>query len=1051
MSRDVSSSPPPPLPRAAAFPTKPRRFGVRCSFVLAVIGFFAMTASPSVAATPAGYHFLETFGTAAKPGFAAPEGVVVDPTSGGVLVIDRGGNEKQAIRFPASPSWVAGDKFRLKNLNPSKCSPTSTGEIEFGAVVALRENVKNALGAGCGGPSNFVVAGNANTGLTVEFVGVLAGESQPLMELEPVVVSNPGATGSVERFAAAHTSGVYRYAENGEPNNFSSTNVIDQGAIFAEKGFAQVAVDSSGGATDGNIYVAAGGIEPVRIYSSTGAELGTLTESSEGAFGEACGIAVDASGAVFVGDRSGMVHRYQASGAVPTNADNSGNFTAEGACSIATGAGSIFVVENVAPGAGGSKVAKLNAATGVEEGSRAMSSTTVASNPGTGHVYVAGESRITELEWPASSPVVISETPLSGSTPFATGVGANDATGRLLTTKNNGPNVEVWAPSAQRTITITVSGSGAVSQSTSSTPPVSGAILNCTSAGGSNCTATYLVGDEPEFEATADPNNQLVAWTIEHAESTTCSGAASPCKIQLKSEPGAENVTAIVEFALSGSALTVETEGNGVVEGGSVAHPASIKCGTGGTECSFLYPEEIVTLVAEADQPGNEFSGWTNPALCVNPSPDSEHLCEFTISAATTIKAVFSQEPPTIAAVNPGGGSEAGGNTVSIEGTNLGGATAVTFGGAAATITSDTFSAVEVIVPSHSAGPVDVVVVTPGGQATAATAYTYEPLANPATLRAFKGGSGAGVVISVSPNPAIDCGTICESIYEAGEIVTLEATPNAGAAFGGWIGCNPVVGEESKCRIKLSGAETDVTAIFVSVPVVTAFTAADEEAGSPPGEPCHLNGGTAIEYQGTTTYVCNGRIGADGNSVVTRTFTGEKTVGSISCQEGGLEVEVEGQPLSLTLICNGKQGVDGERGERGQIGLVGVEGPAGATGAQGPSGGAGAAGPPGTGGQAGPQGAQGKTGPKGADGKVTVRCKVKSSRKVTCTVEHAKRGKSAQRRPVKWNLRSHGRVVSRGRSTVRRLSSVLSHLDPGAYLLRVEHQLIKIVVPPGRP
>jgi hypothetical protein len=83
---------------------------------------------------------------------------------------------------------------------------------------------------------------------------------------------------------------------------------------------------------------------------------------------------------------------------------------------------------------------------------------------------------------------------------------------------------------------------------------------------------------------------------------------------------------------------------------------------------------------------------------------------------------------PTISSVTPCAGLPAGGQTVTISGSNLAGATQVTFGGvvvAAASFTSDTTSKIVLAAPPHAAGPVVVTVVTPGGSAGAGS-FTYE-------------------------------------------------------------------------------------------------------------------------------------------------------------------------------------------------------------------------------------------------------------------------------------------------------------------------------------
>ena len=98
-----------------------------------------------------------------------------------------------------------------------------------------------------------------------------------------------------------------------------------------------------------------------------------------------------------------------------------------------------------------------------------------------------------------------------------------------------------------------------------------------------------------------------------------------------------------------------------------------------------------------------------------------------TTPAGTSGAATFTylNPPPAITGLRPNSGSTAGKTEVTIVGSNLSGATSVSFGGAAASIVSD--SATEVIVfspPSNTAGAVTVTVTTPSGTSAGAT-FTY--------------------------------------------------------------------------------------------------------------------------------------------------------------------------------------------------------------------------------------------------------------------------------------------------------------------------------------
>lgn len=90
---------------------------------------------------------------------------------------------------------------------------------------------------------------------------------------------------------------------------------------------------------------------------------------------------------------------------------------------------------------------------------------------------------------------------------------------------------------------------------------------------------------------------------------------------------------------------------------------------------------------------------------------------------------------PTITAINPNGGPASGGQSVTITGTNLNGASVV-IGGNAAAATS-TASTVTFLTPPHATGAVDVTVTTLGGSVTSMLGYTYFPLSTPAAFAAI--------------------------------------------------------------------------------------------------------------------------------------------------------------------------------------------------------------------------------------------------------------------------------------------------------------------------
>ena len=89
---------------------------------------------------------------------------------------------------------------------------------------------------------------------------------------------------------------------------------------------------------------------------------------------------------------------------------------------------------------------------------------------------------------------------------------------------------------------------------------------------------------------------------------------------------------------------------------------------------------------------------------------------------ATGTNAYTYVNPPTITGISPASGLRASGTRVNITGTNLVGATSVTFGSNAATINTNTATTINMTAPAGS-GTVTVTVTTPNGTAT--TSYNY--------------------------------------------------------------------------------------------------------------------------------------------------------------------------------------------------------------------------------------------------------------------------------------------------------------------------------------
>ena len=155
----------------------------------------------------------------------------------------------------------------------------------------------------------IVVAGSASAALVHPLVGSFGSG----------VLSNPQAVAVDQSSGDVYvldvgTASIVRFDATGKPANFAalSGNVIDGAAgadLTPEGGFsfdsnsaAQVAVDNSGGATDGYVYVANSFAGVVDVFAATGAYVGEITDAGAELLmgGEACGVATDPSGNVYL-------------------------------------------------------------------------------------------------------------------------------------------------------------------------------------------------------------------------------------------------------------------------------------------------------------------------------------------------------------------------------------------------------------------------------------------------------------------------------------------------------------------------------------------------------------------------------------------------------------------------------------------------------------------------------------------------------------------------------------------------------------------------------
>src|SRR5664279_1166301 len=244
---------------------------------------------------------------------------------------------------------------------------------------------------------------------------------------------------------------------------------------------------------------------------------------------------------------------------------------------------------------------------------------------------------------------------------------------------------------------------------------------------------------------------------------------------------------------------------------------------------------------------------------------------------------------PTVSGLAPTGGSTAGGTVVTVTGTDLTGATAVSFGGIKGSDLSVAASGTELTVtsPAHDAGTVDVQVSTPAGASPTAAAdlftYTTPTPAPTVTGLAPTGGSTAG-----------------------GTVVTVTGTDLTGAtavSFGGIKG--------SDLSVAASGTELTVTSPAHDAGTVDVQVSTP--AGASPTAAADLFTYTTPTPAPTVTGLAPTGGSTAGGTVVT--VTGTDLTGATAVSFGGikgsdLSVAASGTELTVTSPAHDAGTVD---------------------------------------------------------------------------------------------------------------------------------------------
>ncbi len=270
---------------------------------------------------------------------------------------------------------------------------TGLGRTRFAPTAVLAVAIASLLAFAATPASAFLLRNHEGS------FGAFSGES-------PQALTVDQSNGDVYALDTAGNR-LLRFSSSGAPKNFSAgpnpgTNEISGLNLQDFPSFDQVAVDSSGGPSDGNIYLtqSSGGL--VRVFASSGEALGTPLNGSgtfAGSFGEACGVAVDQSnGDVYVASWGNRIWRYSPSGSAVVEGDYSGGIatTTINPCGLAVAGGSLYAKDwRESPFVGAGSLKKYSTsefALGSPPTATATQvaplATAVAADPASGDVYV---------------------------------------------------------------------------------------------------------------------------------------------------------------------------------------------------------------------------------------------------------------------------------------------------------------------------------------------------------------------------------------------------------------------------------------------------------------------------------------------------------------------------------------------------------------------------------------------------------------------------------------------------------------------------------------
>ncbi|MGA5823670.1 beta strand repeat-containing protein [Kitasatospora sp. NPDC094028] len=227
--------------------------------------------------------------------------------------------------------------------------------------------------------------------------------------------------------------------------------------------------------------------------------------------------------------------------------------------------------------------------------------------------------------------------------------------------------------------------------------------------------ATFAVQSDAQIQATTPAGSGTIQVTV-----TTPAGTSNNVAFTYTAPPA---ITAVSPASgPTGGGNTVTINGAGF---------------TGATSVHFGSTPALFTVVGDAQITATAPAGTGSVPVTVTTSAGTSNSVTYTYVNA-----------PVITGLTPNQGPTSGGNTVTISGTNLSGATSVLFGTHAATITANTGTQITVTAPAGAAQSVNVTVTTSAGTSNPLP-YIYVAAPDVTGLIPTTGPSGGGNTVTL--------------------------------------------------------------------------------------------------------------------------------------------------------------------------------------------------------------------------------------------------------------------------------------------------------------